>query len=544
MFSISTDYISPAAVCLLATIVLLTFFHYYGMFKFPWFVSSSLLVYALVVVFMTFGLLPYDISNSLFGPPNYDNHILKIVIQCLYWGTWILGWGLTPVFCCVYTYKYALTPCRRVWYSIRYNLVWYAIAFVIGSIFLIIYVATTGITWKNLVALGYAMCNAYGLTLVVFLLGHGLIALPRSIWNAGNPMNRVNFLFDSLNQSAKEVADATVNASYALKGLNKLSVHIPRFYEKLVRPNLQERISQLEELLLIKELPDHFYREITPNKKFKALADKNWDGATQYDIEDLFALVDWKIIALDEQKYAMNYYADMLTPAIKNMIKMKKNATFCFFKKFFCSLLSIFLFSLTASYVLGDITLIIEKPKYNLFHFLTRLKVPIFINQLCVTTPILGYLVFAGAWSCHLMKCGTMYRFIPHKSNDYTLYYWIVFMCRLCPSIAYNYINQIDAINTTVFEVYGEMREIAFLGNSYNKYLPCFMFIVMILVIFNVWDKILNLFGFQRTPDGSEKENEKRYMVYRELKPEDEHLLSDASFVSMMSNLSEQPLLY
>ena len=544
MFSISTDYISPAAVCLLATIVLLTFFHYYGMFKFPWFVSSSLLVYALVVVFMTFGLLPYDISNSLFGPPNYDNHILKIVIQCLYWGTWILGWGLTPVFCCVYTYKYALTPCRRVWYSIRYNLVWYAIAFVIGSIFLIIYVATTGITWKNLVALGYAMCNAYGLTLVVFLLGHGLIALPRSIWNAGNPMNRVNFLFDSLNQSAKEVADATVNASYALKGLNKLSVHIPRFYEKLVRPNLQERISQLEELLLIKELPDHFDREITPNKKFKALADKNWDGATQYDIEDLFALVDWKIIALDEQKYAMNYYADMLTPAIKNMIKMKKNATFCFFKKFFCSLLSIFLFSLTASYVLGDITLIIEKPKYNLFHFLTRLKVPIFINQLCVTTPILGYLVFAGAWSCHLMKCGTMYRFIPHKSNDYTLYYWIVFMCRLCPSIAYNYINQIDAINTTVFEVYGEMREIAFLGNSYNKYLPCFMFIVMILVIFNVWDKILNLFGFQRTPDGSEKENEKRYMVYRELKPEDEHLLSDASFVSMMSNLSEQPLLY
>lgn len=544
MFSFNSDYISPTAVCFLTTIVLIIFFHYYGMFKFPWFVSSSLLIYALVVVFMTFGLLPYDISNSLFGPPDYDNRILKIVITCLYWGTWILGWGLTPVFCCVYTYKYALTPCRRVWYSIRYNLVWYAIAFTVGSIFLIIYVATTGITWKNLVALGYAMCNSYGLTLVVFLLGHGLIALPRSIWNAGDPMNRVNFLFDSLNQSAKEVADATVNASYAQTALNKLSRHIPRFYEELVRPNLTERINQLDELLLVRELPDHLYREVVPNKKFKQLVDKNWDGATQYDIENLFALVDWKIISLDEQKYAMHYYASMLSPSIKSMIKMKKNKFFSFLKKLIYRTFSLFLFALTASYVWGDITIMIEKPQWNLFYFLTRLKVPIWINQLFITTPILGYLVVAGAWSCHLMKCGTMYRFIPHKSNDYTLYYWIVFMCRLCPSISYNYINQIDATNTTVFQVYGEMREIAFLGNSYNKYLPIFMFIVMILVIFNVWDKILNFFGFQRTPDGSEKENEKRYLVYKELYPEDEHLLSDSSFKSMMSNPSEQPLLY
>lgn len=539
------DYICPAVVCVLAAIALILFFTYFGMFKFPWYVSSSLLVYALVVIFMSFGLLPYDISNSLFGPDDYDNRLLKLIITCFYWGTWILGWGLTPVFCCVYTYKYALTPCRRVWYSIRYNLIWYAIAFCVGFIFLMIFIARTGITFNNLVALGYAMCNAYGLCLVVFLLGHGLIALPRSIWRKGDPMNRINFLLDNLNSTANEVADATVNGQLALRAMNSLSFKLQKFYEDLIRPNLTPRIQQLTDLLDQRELPEDMYNKIKPNKKYVQLLDVDWSSATQYDIEDLFYYVDWKITSLDETKFAMNYYAAELSIAIKESIRMRTQKAYSIIRTIAFRVLSLFLFALTFIYIWGDVTLIFKKPKWNLYYYLTRINVPTYINQLFVTTPIVSYLLWAGAWSCHLMKCGTMYRFIPHKTNDYTLYYWIVFMCRLSPSIAYNYINQIDATDTTIFEVYGEMREIAFLGNSYNQYLPCFMFVVMILVTFNVWDNIIGIFGFKRNPDGYEKDNDRRYNLFKLLKPEDEHLLNDESFVSVSSiTPSEQPLLY
>ena len=536
--------LGPAIVCSIAAFVTIMFLHYYGIFKLPWYVSSSLIVYGLVVVFMTFGLLPYDISVSLFGPDDYDNTALKITIECLYWGTWILGWGLTPVFCCVYTYKYALTVKRRIWYSIRYNLVWYAIAFAIGFIALMVYIAETSITIKNLIALGYACCNAYGLSLIVVLLGHGLIALPRSIWRLGDPINRVNFLLDNLNSVAKEVASSTVNGQCALSGLNKLSGVLPRFYEELVRPNLDERIKQLEKLLDDKPLPYYFYDEVQPDKKFKELINKNWSGATQYDIENIFCLVDMNIISLDESLFSLNYYADCLVPAIKKYKKYEANKFVAILRNISLKFCAIILFLLTATYCWADITLMIGEPKYNLYHFLTYLNVPSFINQLCVTTPILGFLMITGGWSCSKLKCGKMYRFIPHKSNDYTLYYWIVIMGRLAPSIAYNYVNQIDATDTTVFEVYGSMRDIAFIGNAYNIYLPCLMFLIMIFVAFNVWNKIIGLFGYRQSPDGSNKENEKKFNVFVAIKPEEEELITSPPISSLASIPSTQPLLW
>ena len=66
--------------------------------------------------------------------------------------------------------------------SIRENLIFYAAIVVVAMLGIILLLAYGNMTAAGLSAFGIAASNIFGICTGIFLLGYGLVEVPRSIW--------------------------------------------------------------------------------------------------------------------------------------------------------------------------------------------------------------------------------------------------------------------------------------------------------------------------------------------------------------------------
>jgi hypothetical protein len=87
---------------------------------------------------------------------------------------------------------------------------------------LLIYLATrpnSDLNWQQLKAIASSASNSWGLFLLVFMLGYGLVSVPQSLWAAsckGHSLNSAYFKVAKLSQernSAEESLDDVLEVS-------------------------------------------------------------------------------------------------------------------------------------------------------------------------------------------------------------------------------------------------------------------------------------------------------------------------------------------
>jgi hypothetical protein len=136
--------------------------------------------------------------------------------------------------------------------------------------------------------------------------------------------------------------------------------------------------------------------------------------------------------------------------------------------------------------VWGEISLAIDKSEWSLFNFVSRQKMPAIVGVVCVSTPILSYLLFVGAWSLTHLKLGSFFRFTKGCTNANTLNYFAVILCRLGPTISFHYVTQIGAKKSELMNVMGVMDKVVFIGNDWNIYAPILLVVMIAFFAFNV----------------------------------------------------------
>ena len=484
----------------LSIVAVTVFYWYYGAFKQPLYASIFEVFSACIPVVMVCGMLPYDISLTLFGSTKIANDIVYQILSILYWVSFILVWVIVPVAVSFMSYSYALSLKHRIWMVIRENLIFYGIVGGLVGLFFLIMVTTGRLSISSIPGIVVALGNGYGLILFCVVFGYAFVQFPAILWYNADPGTKYKRMVNKIFKETKACAVAVADAEVLIEEFDRMKETIKgvdaNTYINLGKP----RVKQLNLLKSQIPIPDRFYSTVCTNKKILKLKDIEWGnmGFKEIQVEDFFGLMDHTALDLNEcihyiEKVVEN--ANESLAAYEVSIDSWKAKSKTFLKRFGILLL---LAWIGVCYY-NEIALFFGREEISVYYILSRFKMPTIVGQLLITFPILTFLVFLGGWGLQELRIGSFYRFIPNFTNGNTLSYWGIFLSRLAPTIGYHYMIQIGSTENSFRRVMGVMDEVIFLGKQWNYISPILLLIVSFFVYFNVWDRIKKscaCFGF------------------------------------------------
>ena len=475
----------------LSIVAVTLFYWYYGVFKQPWYAAIFEVFSACIPVVMVCGMLPYDISLTLFGSTKIANEIVYYILSILYWVSFVLVWVIVPVAVSYVSYGYALSLKHRIWMIIRENLIFYGIIGGVAGLFFIVMVATGRLSISSIPGIVVALGNGYGLIMFCLVFGYAFVQFPTILWHNSDPGTKykrmVNKAFKETKSCAKIVADTDVlieefdRMKSTIKGIDSVT------YIDLGKP----RVKEMQLLKSQIPIPDRYYSAICTNKKILKLKEIDWKNMNykEIQVEDFFGMMDHSILALKECIYYIEKVVENAKDAIvayEESINSLKSKSKTYLKRL--GVLIILAWIGVCYY--NEFALIFGREDISIYYILSRFKMPTIVGQLFITFPILTFLVFLGGWGLQEMRIGSFYRFIPGFTNGNTLSYWGIFLSRLAPTIGYHYMIQIASTENSFRKVMGVMDDVIFIGTKWNYISPILLIIVSIFVYFNVWDRI------------------------------------------------------
>lgn len=135
-------------------------------------------------------LVPIDLaSNAGTDDGNrgiwLPGRVLLVSWRITYWLTFVLTWFILPILAEFSDAGYREMS-ARMWYSLRANAKYQAIVFGSGILGLIYVFVTAGASPMSLKGLLMALAYVWGLLLAIYLMGHGLVAIPRYLFRKAN----------------------------------------------------------------------------------------------------------------------------------------------------------------------------------------------------------------------------------------------------------------------------------------------------------------------------------------------------------------------
>jgi hypothetical protein len=476
-------------VSVLCCLVVLRFFQVYGAFHHPRIAVALMLLSAAIPVIMVVGILPYDISLALFGSSHEDHKVLGTALNALYWLSFLLTWAVVPTIVSFLRYNHTISLRHRIWLTIREYLIFYGVALGIVLIAVVSLLATKRLTWDTLFPLAISLANGYGLLVLCLLLGHAFVSLPRTLWQMSTPNNRYLYHLHRIAVETSLVATTVADGNCAQLHCTEARIHLT---DKLLRDKYmilgEPRRNRLEELAGGVRIPRQFHTSTASNPAFEQFRKLHWPDCKHSELEDFFSLLDDTITRMEEA-------AAIIDDSCENALtahKQYREGDAC--RSSFQKVAAVAVVLVNVICIWGELCLMFDK-KLSLFYQISHVTMPDVVDILLVSTPILAYLLAIGSWSLTHLRLGSFFRFTKNATNANTLNYFAVILCRLGPTIAFHYLQQIEAVNSEFQQVMGVMDQIVFIGNQWNIYSPILLILSMAFFAFSVPDKIATCWG-------------------------------------------------
>ncbi|KAL7713601.1 LMBR1 domain containing protein [Entamoeba marina] len=179
--------ILPIIFFVIIALIFLFLFIYSNPLKAKWYITLSTSL-GLFLSFSIICIIPVDITsracdieqqlNCESSIVYIDNGVLKIIWNIIYWSSFILMWTFIPYFMC-YAFAGDFNILERCRTSIRRNVIFYLSVGIVGVGFLALYlIFSRDSDWYGICI---AASNAYGLLMMIVLLGNGIVDVPYKI---------------------------------------------------------------------------------------------------------------------------------------------------------------------------------------------------------------------------------------------------------------------------------------------------------------------------------------------------------------------------
>ncbi|OHT01523.1 hypothetical protein TRFO_31616 [Tritrichomonas foetus] len=480
--------ITTVVISVAVVLLVIYFFYAHGVFKLPPFSCGLMLINAIIPFIMCIGILPYDISRCLFGSATTENFALRMTLEVFYWVSFVLTWAVGPIAVSYLRYSYSISLKYRIWFTIRENLIFYGSVLGVVVIGVAILLGTHQMTIENLFPLAISLANGYGLLVLCLCWGHGLVALPKTIWQMADPVNAYLFYLNQIaNETAlcaRTIADGDIALTHCTTARDHLTGEMKELYDKVGNDRMI-RLSQLKGELPI---PDRCLNGESTDKRLKALESYDWEKCTNKQLMDFFHVLDNCIEHIEQ---TTSFVQDSSKQAFKALKAYEKRSTVTIILK---RSLAIFVVLINAVCTWSEVALTFNN-KFSLFYIISHIEMPQIVSILLVSTPILTYLICLGAWSLTHLRLGSFFRFIKGATNANTLNYFAIILCRLGPTAGFHYMQQIGAYDSEFQKVMGKMNVVVFIGTKWNIYAPVLMLVIMVIVAFNIIERIAKCCG-------------------------------------------------
>ncbi|EHK16674.1 uncharacterized protein TRIVIDRAFT_56869 [Trichoderma virens Gv29-8] len=189
---------SSIALLLVSLGVLLILRHYLPLRTTPAFYIVPIF-FALWLPSILVLLVPIDLASSAITDDVASRgiwlpqRVVLVLWRITYWLTFCLTWFILPILA-EYSDTGYREPYDKLMYSLRANAQFYAMVLGAGAVGLVYIFASYEFSFTALKALIMALSYCWGLILAIYLMGHGLVSIPRHLLRSGSISGRLRRL--------------------------------------------------------------------------------------------------------------------------------------------------------------------------------------------------------------------------------------------------------------------------------------------------------------------------------------------------------------
>ncbi|KAI9833016.1 MAG: hypothetical protein M1819_003848 [Sarea resinae] len=519
--SIGSNIFALSALLVISLTVLLLLRHYLPLRTTP--------AYLLVPIFLALALpasivllVPIDLASSSTETGDargiwLPDRVMLVVWRLTYWLTFALTWVILPLLA-DYSDSGFRTPKDRFLYSLRVNARYQLIVLGCGTAGLVYVFIQSGVHFSSLKALIMALAYCWGLILAIYLMGHGLVALPRRLLRNASVSGRLRRLqiqapkvYDRLNDSIEELDELEVQVMELRQRKDGTARNYQDWIEDLtdvstlpesrasVAPRARVASSSVPAVLTERYLAD-LTRKLKRARHTRLRFIDTWDRLVQ-EATDTQAILDaagsQRLDFGQTPSHAPFYErVTLLTPYTRYHLYANIIPAIRYFFGAF--------FSLASIAILWSEMIKFAKPNYSLIsltvvHHPNSSNGQIGFAGQCIAAVWLLYMCATALTSMSDVKVWGNRALVRRNTYGESACWYATQTAKLTVPLSYNFVTfmPFDVYhNTTFYHFLGRLIDLTPLGKGFDYFFPMLILIPVLATLFNLYGKVKRLFGF------------------------------------------------
>jgi hypothetical protein len=502
--------------------------------------------YLLVPVFFALGLpasiillVPIDLASNAKSDDAgsrgiwLPDRVLLVSWRITYWLTFVLTWFILPILA-----EYSDSGYRdirgRLMYSLRSNAQYQAIVLgsaILGGIYVFM---TAGIELTSLQGLVMALAYVWGLVLAIYLMGHGLVAIPRKLFRNANISGRlrriqthapsvhekmedaINKLEDLEAQVAELSHRKTGSAKDFQDWIEELveSSNLPEF-----RPRTLSRRMSGPNITVPTVITERYLADLSRNLNIARHRRIRWVDEWDHLIQD--AVATQEILDSAASKRLEIGISSPQASWLERFTIFTPYTRYIYYAHIvpYCRIALGGILSLASICIVWSEVIKVAFPRLAVIA-LTVVHHP---NSERGKIGFAGQAI-ASIWICYMCAAALTSvtevkvwrgRALVRRNTAYESAFWYAMqVARLSIPLSYNFMTFLDPDvyqSTTFFSFLGQLIILTPLGKWFDILFPAFILLPVCATLFNLYGKVKHLIGFGGVIDDDEEDNTSGY---------------------------------
>lgn len=464
-------------------------------------------------------LVPIDLASSSSPDDNSTGIVLPERVRLIawrisYWLCFILTWAILPILQS-YSDSGHRSHRKRIIAALRENARYHLTILSVGFVGLVYFFITSGINLYSLKGLLVALSYCYALFLAISLMGHGLVAIPRGLFQGSNIPGTLR----KLQLKAPRAYDELVEAKNAMEAI-EAEVAVVRQRKFNIRLEFQEWIEELVEMAQLSNyssgnsrpranvppiITEEYLAGLTHRLRLcihrRARFLSEWENLVQ-SAADIQSILDSKA----SRRLSFNKHFTSST-ILENMDFLNPYTRYIFYFHILPYLriaLAGFL-SIASGMVVWTELVYIWFPKlavirYTVVHHPSSLTGKIGLGGQLISAMWISYMCFAAYYSLSAVKVWGSYALVRRMTSASSACFYASYAARLTVPLAYNFVSFLPEENivdkSVFYNFLGKLINLTAISEGFTNFFPILILLPVSASFFNVFGRLKAMLGF------------------------------------------------
>ncbi|KAI6781074.1 LIMR family protein-like protein [Emericellopsis cladophorae] len=466
-------------------------------------------------------LVPIDLASSAITDDDASRGIwlperaILVSWRITYWLTFVLTWFLLPILA-EYSDSGYREPSAKLAYSLRSNAQFMGMVLLASLLGLIYVVISYGFNFASLKGLVMALGYVYGLVLAIYLMGHGLVSIPRRLIRNASITGRLRRLQTKAPRLYERMQDSLVN-------LEELEYQVSELSRRKVgsAADFRDWIEELQELADVGEhhappttidptanriiptvITEKYLADLTRNlmraRHTRSRYVSQWNHMIQ-EAAETQAIIDSaaskKLDFGDADPHAGLWERTrVLTPYARHMLHFQV-------LPYAQVLLGLFLAASSACIVWSEVIKVafprLSVIRFTVVHHWSKDKAEVGFAGQCIASFWICYMCAAALITMTEVKTWRGRALVKRNTAYESAFWYALQVAKLTVPISYNFMTFLVRrvyTKTVFYKFFGESIDLTPLGRWFDDLLPVFVLLPVVATLFGVYGKIKRIF--------------------------------------------------